>query len=169
MQWLREREALLMDLPPGGDAEYVWLIPSGRKRGKRITPGGVRKMLRTIGNKAGITVNEGRSVYTHLLRHSFATAAAKGKSVNGRRERINLHALRDAMGHSSLATTGRYLHADEEELETVAAILPNVLDGAGTDDSEVDLSRLMEDVSPGELDELWSSLSKEEKLKLFAN
>jgi site-specific recombinase XerD len=31
------------------------------------------------------------------------------------------------MGHASLATTGMYLHADEAELEQVAAVLPKVL------------------------------------------
>ena len=36
-------------------------------------------------------------------------------------------ACRRALGHASIATTGIYLHADEEELEQVAGVLPSVL------------------------------------------
>lgn len=35
------------------------------------------------------------------------------------------------MGHANIATTSRYLHADESELEAVAAVMPRVMDAEG--------------------------------------
>ena len=35
------------------------------------------------------------------------------------------------MGHANIATTSRYLHADESGLEAVAAVLPGVTDDEG--------------------------------------
>lgn len=72
-------------------------------------------MLTRFGKLAGIT----KSVHPHLLRHSFATEAIR----NG----AKIHGLQRALGHASIATTGIYLHADEEELEQVAAVMPSVL------------------------------------------
>jgi integrase/recombinase XerD len=53
------------------------------------------------------------------LRHTFATEAVKAGA--------RLHALREQLGHTDISTTGLYLHADESELEAVAAVLPRVL------------------------------------------
>jgi integrase/recombinase XerD len=114
-QWLKERRYLLAELPPGGDREYVWLIPTGRKRGKRLGAQGVRALLKRYAGIAGIRKN----VYPHLLRHTFATEAVKAGA--------RLHALREQLGHTDISTTGLYLHADESELEAVAAVLPRVL------------------------------------------
>ena len=90
----------------------------GRKRGKHLSPQRVWKFLRHYANKAGIGK---RRVYPHRARH---THTYKTEAVRGR---AKLHTLRDLLGHPNLATMGRYLHADQSELEAVAAALPSVL------------------------------------------
>jgi integrase/recombinase XerD len=116
-QWLQERAYIEADAPIGADTRYVWLIPNGRKRGQRMTASGVRAMLRRLGKLAGIT----KGVHPHLLRHSFATEAV--------RRGAKIHGLKEMLGHSSIATTGIYLHADEQELEQVASVMPSILNG----------------------------------------
>ncbi len=118
-QWLRERRLLVAELPPGSDTEHVWLAVTGRKRGKHLSPQGVWELLRHYANHAGIS----KRVYPHLLRHTYATEAIRGGA--------KLHGLRDSLGHANIATTSRYLHADESELEAVAAVMPRVADGEG--------------------------------------
>lgn len=114
-QWLKERKRLIYELPPTAERDAVWLVPGGRYQGRRMTAGAVRKLLIKLGKLAGIQ----QDIYPHLLRHTFATEAVRGGA--------RLHALRDALGHSRLDTTGIYLHADEAELEAMAALLPDVL------------------------------------------
>lgn len=114
-QWMRYRKQLLPELPPGADREAIWLIPAGPRLGKRLSTAAVRKLLKRLGNLANIQT----SVHPHKLRHTFATEAVRGGA--------KLHALRDALGHARLDTMGVYLHADESELEAVAAVLPDVL------------------------------------------
>ncbi len=118
-QWLRERRLLVAELPPGSDTEHVWLAMTGRKRGKHLSPQGVWELLRHYANHAGIS----KRVYPHLLRHTYATEAIRGGA--------KLHGLRDSLGHANIATTSRYLHADESELEAVAAVMPRVAEGTG--------------------------------------
>ena len=118
-QWLRERRLLVAELPLGSDTEHVWLVVTGRKRGKHLSPQGVWELLRHYANHAGIN----KRVYPHLLRHTYATEAIRSGA--------KLHGLRDSLGHANIATTSRYLHADESELEAVAAVLPRVTDGTG--------------------------------------
>ena len=113
--WLQERAHIEASAPLEVDTSFVWLIPVGRKRGQVLTPDGVRKLLQRFGKLAKIN----KPVHPHLLRHSFATEAVR----NG----AKIHGLQRALGHASIATTGIYLHADEEELEQVAAVLPSVL------------------------------------------
>ena len=113
--WLREvHRPLLNSLGPSKNGEYVWLIPAGKAKGNVTQPQTLRVMLRKLSNITGI------SVHPHLLRHSFATAAVK----NG----AKIHAVKEALGHESLSTTGQYTHADESELELVGAVMPRVLD-----------------------------------------
>lgn len=57
----------------------------------------VRHLLRRLATKAGIE----RRVHPHALRHTYAAELA--------RERVPMNVLRDALGHSTLATTDRYL------------------------------------------------------------
>lgn len=115
-QWLRERRQVVAELPPGSDTEHVWLCVAGRKRGKHLQPQGMWELVKDYAKRAGIT----KRTYPHLLRHTHATEAAR----NG----AKLHALRDEMGHANVATTSRYLHVNQSDLEAVAAVMPRVLD-----------------------------------------
>jgi integrase/recombinase XerD len=112
-QWLQERAHIEAAAPLEADASYVWLVPAGKKRGEGITPAGVRALLRRLAPLANLTKN----VHSHLLRHSFATEAV--------RRGAKIHGLKEMLGHASIATTGVYLHADEDELEQVAAVMPS--------------------------------------------
>jgi hypothetical protein len=66
------------------------------------TRAGVFKITRTGGEKSEMPINP------RVLRHSFAARAlARG---------IDVHDLQRLLGHSSLQTTGVYLHARDERL-----------------------------------------------------
>jgi integrase/recombinase XerD len=152
-QWLKERTKTVAELPPNSPhKDYVWLIPSGRKKGQPLTTSGIRAIYRRFSAIAGI------AAHPHKMRHSFATHAVQ----NG----AKLHALQAALGHSSLQVTGMYLHADQKELENVVAVLPSVMDGA------VESVPVAEDVPARaqvdeQLEQLWNQLSAEEKIRLF--
>jgi len=72
----------------------------------------IQKILERLGRLAGI-----ENLHPHCLRHSFATRlASRGAS---------LVALKELMGHQSLATTERYLHVTPEHLrETLGLLSP---------------------------------------------
>ena len=115
-QWLQKREVLLKKLPPERlNEDYVWLTTSGRYAGHVWHNDSVRQMVIKMGKLAGIP----KHVHPHLLRHTFATEAVRAGA--------KLHVLSEALGHSSLAMTGIYLHADEADLEDVAAILSQAM------------------------------------------
>ena len=128
--WLQERAHIEAAAPIEANTSFVWLIPCGRKRGQVLTPDGVRKLLQRFGKLAGIT----KPVHPHLLRHSFATEAVR----NG----AKIHGLQRALDHASIATTGVYLFADEDELEQVVGVLPSVLGKAYREATEGKVQRL---------------------------
>src|SRR5690606_37240831 len=101
--------SMLLDQLTAPTTDHIWLIPTGRKRGQPLTPPGVRALFRSLSRR--IDAN----AHPHLMRHSFATHAV----LNGAR----LDAVQRALGHSSLATTGMYLHASEEDLAEVATLV----------------------------------------------
>jgi len=80
------------------------LFLSARTRGP-MTVSGLRQILKRLARVAGLT----RSVYPHLLRHTFAYMWVK--------EGGNLEKLRRIMGHSRLETTGIYASALQEDVE----------------------------------------------------
>ena len=115
-QWLQKRKDVVARLSPERVSDdYVWLTTSGRHAGHVWHQESVRRMVVKMGKLAGLS----KHVHPHLLRHTFATEAVRAGA--------KLHALSEALGHSSIATTGIYLHADEAELEAVAAILPEMV------------------------------------------
>jgi integrase len=82
------------------------LFPS-RFRGKRMTRWGANDVVHAILESAGI---DGTGDYgTHTLRKTFCRQIYK-------RTQNDLNLTRAVMGHSSCATTQKYLHVDEEEM-----------------------------------------------------
>jgi site-specific recombinase XerD len=66
-------------------------------KGGRLNDSYVRRLLPRLARKAGIT----KRVHPHGLRHTHAAELV--------RERVPVNVIRDALGHSSLAVTDRYL------------------------------------------------------------
>jgi len=76
-------------------------------RGGRLTARGVQWMLKKRALETGADV----SVTPHRLRHSFATHLLAGG--------VDLRAIQELLGHSSLATTERYTHVEISKLTEV--------------------------------------------------
>lgn len=83
-----------------GDDEPLFV---SEKTGKRLTRSGLRQLVKRAGDRAGLKVSP------HKLRRTFATWAW--------RSGIDLHALRDLMGHSDLSTLPAYLGIDVDDLQ----------------------------------------------------
>ena len=88
-------------LPDRDDALFV------RKDGKRMYPELVYKIVRR--NLSKVATLKKRS--PHVLRHTFATAMLNGSA--------ELQAVKELLGHESLATTEIYTHTTFEELKKV--------------------------------------------------
>jgi len=76
-------------------------------RGSRLTTRSVQRMLKKRALETGADV----SVTPHRLRHSFATHLLAGG--------VDLRAIQELLGHSSLATTERYTSLDINKLTEV--------------------------------------------------
>jgi len=87
-RWLDRRKKL----SPGARAPIFCTL-----QGARIDSSYVRRLLPRLARKAGID----RRVHAHGLRHTYASELA--------REGTAINVIRDALGHTSLAVTDRYL------------------------------------------------------------
>ena len=65
-------------------------------KGEALHTNAVRELLKRLASKAGIE----KRVHPHGLRHTFAAAAAR---------QIPIHFVQNALGHSNLAVTSRYV------------------------------------------------------------
>lgn len=75
------------------------------KRKKPLGRDGILKMIKKIASKSGLDKN----VYTHLLRHSFATHLLEGGA--------DLRTIQELLGHSDIRTTNRYTHLNKEKIK----------------------------------------------------
>jgi integrase/recombinase XerD len=87
-------------LDPAHRQEAVFLS----RRGRPMTRQALWALVRQAAALAGIH----RPVYTHLLRHSFATHLLRGGA--------DLRSVQELLGHANLTTTERYTHVDEAAL-----------------------------------------------------
>ncbi len=87
-RWIDRRKKL----SPGARAPIFCTLQGGR-----LDSSYVRRMLPRLARKAGID----RRVHAHGLRHTYASELA--------REGTAINVIRDALGHTSLAVTDRYL------------------------------------------------------------
>ncbi len=82
-----------------------------RPPGAPLAPGYMRRTLPALGREAGIA----KRVHPHALRHTHAAELAQ--------EAVPVDLIRDQLGHSSLATTDRYLRhiAPQQRLAAMRA------------------------------------------------
>ncbi len=101
-RWLDRRRRL----SPGARATVFCTLDGGR-----IDPSYVRHLLPRLAAKTGLD----RRVHAHGLRHTYAAELA--------RERTPINVIRDALGHTSLAVTDRYLRdvAPMHVIDTIRA------------------------------------------------
>lgn len=86
-----------------GDArESAPVFPSRKKRG-HLSPSQMTRIVRKAAHRVGIKAN----VSPHWLRHSHATHALERGAP--------IHLVRETLGHASIATTTRYLHARPDD------------------------------------------------------
>ena len=92
-RWMQQREA---------EAPVLFYAVKGDRFGEPLQQGGLNRILKRLGDKAGV------KVHAHLLRHSFARSfiAADG----------NVAALQALLGHSSLDMTARYVRLNFSDL-----------------------------------------------------
>ena len=74
------------------------------KRGKRISRQSVWEIVKTAGERAGIT----KALHPHTLRHSFATHLIQGGA--------DVRTVQELLGHASVTTTQIYTHVSPEAL-----------------------------------------------------
>lgn len=79
-----------------------WLFPG--PKGRRLSPRTVQIAVKRLAAAAGIL----KRVTPHKLRHSYASRLVE--------KGVDIVAVRDLMGHSSVAVTSIYLHADPSRL-----------------------------------------------------
>jgi len=101
-RWLDRRRRL----SPGARAPIFCTLKGGR-----LDPSYIRHLLPRLARKAGID----RRVHAHGLRHTYAAELA--------REKTPINVIRDALGHTTLSVTDRYLRdvAPMHVIETMRA------------------------------------------------
>jgi len=93
LEYLKERKNPQPDAP-------LFVSMSDRNNGERLTTATLRKIVRELFRAIGI--DKPRRICAHSLRHFFATQALRAGAP--------LIQVRDALRHSSIETTQKYLH-----------------------------------------------------------
>jgi len=108
------REALEMLGPVGVNAS-VFAFSQGRYRGRAPTARWVEAKFREAALRAGL---DPKRFTPHKFRHAYATLLVEMGA--------GLDAVKDLLGHESIATTQIYLHASRERLKEAASRLPDL-------------------------------------------
>jgi integrase/recombinase XerD len=77
------------------------------ERGKKLTTARIWQIVKKHAQRAGLE----KSIYPHLLRHSFATHLLS----NG----ADLRIIQELLGHADISTTQVYTHVDQQRLKAV--------------------------------------------------
>jgi integrase/recombinase XerD len=93
----RETWDIVQSLRQGSRPDFPVFLS---RKGGHLTPSHVQKIVASAGKRAGIEGN----VSPHWLRHSHASHALN--------RGVPIHLVQATLGHSSIETTGRYLHAN---------------------------------------------------------
>jgi site-specific recombinase XerD len=84
-------------------------------RGGQLTTRAVQYLIKRLAKRAGLADwNKPRLLTPHKFRHAFAS----GKVENG----VDLLAVKEMLGHASLATTQVYLHTTPEHLRKMMEV-----------------------------------------------
>jgi integrase/recombinase XerD len=75
-------------------------------KSKNLKREGILLIIKRISQKSGLSKN----IYTHLLRHSFATHLLQGGA--------DLRTIQELLGHSDIRTTNRYTHLTKDHLQS---------------------------------------------------
>lgn len=89
------------------DREFVFVRPAD---GKFLSPASTRKHLHKICDRAGVP-----RIGWHTLRHTFATELTA--------RQVSLRIVQKLLGHTSIKTTERYVHASEDTLHESVLLL----------------------------------------------
>ena len=104
--YLVQRDALLAKVGTSGikPSRGIVFLSS---RGSRISPRAVQQAITTLLH----TVDEGRALSTHALRHTFATHLVDAGA--------DLRAVQELLGHASISTTQVYTHTSVDRIKKV--------------------------------------------------
>ncbi len=111
----RTAQGALWELgPPQGNVP-IFTFHGGRRRGQVPSARWVEARFREGALRAGL---DPRRLTPHKLRHAYATLLVE--------QGVELDAVKDLLGHESIATTQIYLHASRERLKEAASRLPDL-------------------------------------------
>jgi integrase/recombinase XerD len=111
----RTAQEVLLELgPPQGNVS-IFTFSRGKRRGRVPSVRWVEAKFRQAALRAGL---DPRRFTPHKLRHAYATLLVEGGA--------ELDAVKDLLGHESIATTQIYLHASRERLKEAALRLPDL-------------------------------------------
>lgn len=93
-------ETARLNLIKGEGCDYLFV----NRLGQKMTPRGVESVLKEMGNH----MRPPKSIYPHILRHSFATHLLDGGA--------DLRSIQELLGHDSIEATQVYTHLSTQSL-----------------------------------------------------